>query len=255
MTLHYRALPDLTGVDLGPLPASSVFPVWSEGAPLADASQRHLPQVRALLPALEGDYALVVKRLLDIVLATAALILAAPVLLILALALWIESGNPFYTQVRLGKDGRLFRMFKLRTMVPGAEARLQEFLDRDPALRAEWELTQKLKKDPRITPVGRLLRKTSMDELPQLVNVLLGDMSLVGPRPMLPEQMPLYLNPPAYLGLRPGITGLWQVSARNEESFELRAIIDLRYAQRLSFWTDARIIAATVRAVWRATGY
>lgn len=253
MTLHYRALPDLTGVDLGPLPASSAFPVWGEAASIH--SHRHLPQPAALLPALKGDYALVVKRLLDIVLASVALVLAAPVLVLLALALWAESGNPFYSQLRLGKDGRLFRMYKLRTMVPGAQARLQEYLDRDPALRAEWELTQKLKNDPRITPVGRLLRKTSMDELPQLVNVLLGDMSLVGPRPMLPEQMPLYLNPPAYLGLRPGITGLWQVSARNEESFELRAIIDLRYAQRLSFWTDAKIIAATVKAVWRATGY
>ncbi|MCB1390872.1 MAG: sugar transferase [Rhodobacteraceae bacterium] len=255
MTLHYRALPDLTGVDLGPLPANSVYPVWSEGlSPIAAAARvERLPA--DLLPRLRGDYAVAGKRALDILLASLALILAAPVLALLSLALWVEGGNPFYTQERLGLDGRRFRMFKLRTMVPNARERLDEFLDRDPALRAEWERTQKLKADPRVTAVGRLLRKTSMDELPQIFNVLKGDMSLVGPRPMLPEQMPLYLNPPAYLGLRPGITGLWQVTARNEDSFELRAILDLRYAQRMGFWLDLRIIAATVKSVWRATGY
>ena len=251
MTLHYRALPDLTGVDLGPLPAANAFPVWSDARPAVTADAR----AGNRLPALQSDYATLGKRVFDILLASVALFLAAPVLVLLSLALWIESGNPFYTQERLGKDGRHFRMFKLRTMVTGARERLDEFLDRDPALRAEWELTQKLKDDPRITPLGRLLRKTSMDELPQIFNVLKGEMSLVGPRPMLPEQMPLYLNPPAYLGLRPGITGLWQVTARNEESFDLRAIIDLRYAQRLGLWTDLKIIAATVNSVCRATGY
>lgn len=251
MTLHYRALPDLTGVDLGPLPAASAFPVWSDAGPAFTADVR----VSDRLPALQGSYATTGKRVLDIVLATIALVLAAPVLALLSLALWIESGNPFYTQERLGKDGRHFRMFKLRTMVRGAREQLDGYLDRDPALRTEWELTQKLKHDPRITPIGRLLRKTSMDELPQIFNVLRGEMSLVGPRPMLPEQMPLYLNPPAYLGLRPGITGLWQVTARNDESFDLRAILDLRYAQRLGFWTDLKIMAATVNSVCRATGY
>lgn len=251
MTLHYRAVPDLTGVDLGPLPATGVFPVWPDARP-----QTATPATRdERLPALGGRYAERGKRAFDLVLATAALLLATPVLALLSLALWLESGNPFYTQERLGRDGRRFRMFKLRTMVPGARERLGEFLDRDPALKAEWERTQKLKDDPRITPLGRLLRKTSLDELPQIFNVLKGDMSLVGPRPMLPEQMPLYLNPPAYLGLRPGITGLWQVTARNEDSFELRAILDLRYAQRLSLWLDVKIVAATVKSVWRATGY
>lgn len=249
MTLHYRTLPDLTGVDYFPLPES--FNTEFVGArPVADL----VPAADAL-PALSAPYAGVGKRALDLLLASIALILAAPVLVTLAFLLWIESGNPFFTQLRLGKDGKTFRMFKLRTMVPNAQQRLQEFLDADPVLRAEWELTQKLKKDPRITPMGRLLRMTSMDELPQILNVLKGDMSLVGPRPMLPEQLPLYLHPRAYTGLRPGITGLWQVTARNEQSFELRAVIDLRYAQRLSFWTDLKILAATVRAVLRATGY
>ncbi len=242
MTLHYRALPDLTGVDLGPMPAAPSAPI-------------RVPQRSVALPALGSAYAVVGKRMLDIALASVALVLAAPVLVLLAAALWIESGNPFYTQDRLGQHGRRFRMLKLRTMVIGAENRLEEFLDRDPALRTEWNLTQKLKRDPRITPVGRLLRKTSMDELPQILNVLKGDMSLVGPRPMLPAQLPLYLTPEAYLGLRPGITGLWQVTARNEESFDLRAVLDHRYAQRLTLGYDLRIIGATFGAIWRATGY
>jgi len=246
MTLHYSALTDLTGVDLGPLPAFGSGDGFKPCQPAA---------VSRAVPVPASGYAEFGKRALDLTLASLALILSAPVLVLLAALLWIESGNPFYTQERLGRHGRHFRMYKLRTMVPGARERLQEFLDSSPALRDEWDRTQKLKDDPRITPLGRLLRKTSLDELPQILNVLKGDMSLVGPRPMLPEQMALYLNPPAYLSLRPGITGLWQVTARNEESFDLRAILDLRYAQRLSFLFDLRILGATFRAVWRATGY
>ncbi|MCB1394941.1 MAG: sugar transferase [Rhodobacter sp.] len=249
MTLHYRELPDVTGVDLGPLPAAGGFPYW----PTVPVVARPLPaDVR---PVRHAGYLRRGKRVLDIVLSLAALILAAPVLVLLAAALWIESGNPFYTQERLGQNGRRFRMFKLRTMVIDAETHLAACLDRDPAMRAEWELTQKLKRDPRITPIGRLLRKTSMDELPQLFNVLKGDMSMVGPRPMLPEQLPLYAHPDAYLTMRPGVTGLWQVTARNEQSFALRATLDLRYAQRVSLGMDLRLILATLAVVFRATGY
>jgi lipopolysaccharide/colanic/teichoic acid biosynthesis glycosyltransferase len=258
MTLHYRALPDPTGVDLGPTPALNAYPAWTvantANAPLP-LEGRPAALIGPVLPARRANYVRHGKRALDIALASVALLLAAPVLVLLATALWIESGNPFYAQERLGMNGRKFRMWKLRTMVKNADLHLQRHLSSDPALRAEWDLTQKLKADPRITAIGRLLRKTSMDELPQIFNVLKGDMSLVGPRPMLPEQMPLYAHPPAYLGLRPGITGLWQVTARNEDSFALRAVLDLRYAQRVSLRTDARIIAATFGVVFRATGY
>jgi exopolysaccharide production protein ExoY len=202
-----------------------------------------------------GPYARGGKRALDLTLGSVALVLMAPVLVLLALALWIESGNPFFFQKRLGKDGRVFHMWKLRTMVPGAERKLAECLAADPALRQEWNLTQKLKRDPRVTPVGRFLRRTSMDELPQIINVLKGDMSLVGPRPMLPEQLPIYLHPEAYLALRPGITGLWQVTARNEEAFALRAMLDQSYHQTLSLRRDLAIIGATFGAVVQATGY
>ena len=258
MTLHYRALPDLTGVDLGPLPATGSAPLWalSSNVPhLRGAALLPYGAVPTALPLLNGNYARVTKRVLDVVLASIALVLVAPLLALMLLALWIESGNPFYSQNRLGMNGRRFRMYKLRTMVLGAEDQLEHHLDHDPAMRAEWNETQKLKLDPRITPLGRLLRKTSMDELPQIFNVLKGDMSLVGPRPMLPEQVTLYRYPQAYLGVRPGITGLWQVTARNEESFDVRAILDMRYAQRLSFKTDFKIITATFAVVLRATGY
>ena len=196
-----------------------------------------------------------VKRLMDVVLASIALVLAAPVLLILVLALWIEGGKPLFLQRRLGRNGKTFMMWKLRSMVPDADKVLESCLDADPALRREWDLTQKLKKDPRITPLGRFLRRTSLDELPQVINVIKGDMSLVGPRPMLPDQLPLYLHPEAYLALRPGITGLWQVTARNEEAFSLRAVLDRDYLDMLSFRTDLRIIGATFGAVVKATGY
>lgn len=207
----------------------------------------------AALPA--GPYARHGKRALDLVLGTSALILALPLLVLLALALWIESGNPFFFQRRLGRGGREFRMWKLRTMVPGADRKLAECLAADPELKAEWDRTQKLKRDPRITPLGRFIRMTSLDELPQLVNVITGDMSLVGPRPMLPEQLPLYLYPEAYLALRPGITGLWQVTARNEEAFALRAVLDRDYLEGLSLRQDLRIMAGTIGAVIQATGY
>lgn len=205
--------------------------------------------------ALNSSYACITKRVVDVFLAVIALFLALPVLVILAVALWIESGNPFYTQLRLGKNGKMFRMIKLRSMYVGADKRLQSFLASDPELRDEWDKTQKLKHDPRITPLGRILRKTSLDEIPQLINVIKGDMSLIGPRPMLPEQISFYDNPSAYLGLRPGITGLWQVTARNEGSFEVRARIDQRYAEQLSPALDFKIFLATFRVVLRATGY
>lgn len=221
----------------------------------AQAGSLILPPASATARPQPGLYARFGKRGLDILLGGLALFLAAPVLGLLCLALWLESGNPFFFQRRLGKDGREFRMWKLRTMVIGADRKLAEYLAADPALKREWDLTQKLKRDPRITRLGRFIRMTSLDELPQIINVLKGDMSLVGPRPMLPEQLPLYLHPEAYLALRPGITGLWQVTARNEEAFALRSILDRDYLDGMSLRQDLRIMGATFGAVVQATGY
>lgn len=195
------------------------------------------------------------KRLLDLLLVAFSLPLTLPLILLCAAALWLEGGRPFYTQKRLGRGGRSFRILKLRTMVRDADAQLQSWLDRDPALRAEWESTQKLKNDPRITSVGRLLRITSLDELPQLWNVLTGEMSLVGPRPMMPCQLPLYGDARAYLALQPGITGLWQVSSRNESTFASRAWADAEYRRGLSLRRDLALIWRTFGAVLKGTGY
>ncbi len=194
------------------------------------------------------------KRVLE----SALVVVTAPITLaliaLLALAISLDGRNPFFRQRRLGRNGVVFSMWKLRTMVWDAEGRLPEHLEQDPQARAEWDATQKLKRDPRVTPIGRLLRKTSMDELPQLWNVLTGEMSLVGPRPMMVSQRPIYPGT-AYFSMRPGITGLWQVSDRNECEFADRAKFDSEYERLVSLAMDVSIVARTLRVVFRATGY
>ncbi|UWQ21846.1 sugar transferase [Jannaschia sp. W003] len=201
-----------------------------------------------------GWYRMGGKRVLD--LAGVALLapVALPLVALLALptALW-GGGAPLFTQSRVGRGGRPFRMWKLRTMVPGADAALERHLRADPAARREWDLYQKLRHDPRVTPVGAVLRRFSLDELPQLWNVLRGDMSLVGPRPMLASQQGLYPDR-AYYRLRPGITGAWQVSDRGRGTFADRARHDAAYERALGLRTDAAILLATTGAVLRATG-
>jgi exopolysaccharide production protein ExoY len=193
------------------------------------------------------------KRALDVTLILLALPFVVPVLLVLALLVMTDGGRPFYSQDRVGQHGRIYRIWKLRSMVMNADQKLEAHLAADPAARAEWDEMQKLRHDPRITPVGRLIRKSSLDELPQLLNVLMGDMSLVGPRPMMADQRDLYPGR-GYYDLRPGITGPWQVSERNATSFADRARFDDKYNQDLSLATDARILACTVKVVLRATG-
>lgn len=209
---------------------------------------------RAAAQATEGWYARSGKRALDLLLVALTLPLSLPIIAICALALWIEGGQPFYWQVRLGQRGRKFSIVKLRTMVRDADAQLAHLLAADPAIRDEWFLTQKLRQDPRITRVGQFLRATSLDELPQLWNVVKGEMSLVGPRPMLPEQLQLYGNSVFYVALKPGITGLWQVSTRNEKKFSYRARVDAAYCRSLSLGRDLLLMARTVGVVLRRTG-
>jgi len=205
-------------------------------------------------PRRVGLYRAYFKRAFDML----AVLLAAPFVLPLVLVMgWLvkrDGGPAFYCQDRIGRGGKVFRIWKLRSMVVDADARLEEYLAGDPRARAEWDEHQKLKHDPRITAAGRLIRKTSLDELPQLWNVLKGDMSLVGPRPMMPGQAPLYPGR-AYYRLRPGLTGFWQISDRNETSFAGRAAYDTQYARRLSLPTDVMVIFATVWVVLRGTGY
>ncbi len=214
--------------------------------------------VESVAPAYSGPtggvYERVFKRWLDLTLILLAAPFVLPVVLLLALLVRRDGGPAFYVQDRVGLDGRVFRLWKLRTMEVDADARLAAHLATDPALRAEWESSQKLKNDPRVTPLGRLLRKISLDELPQLWNVLKGDMSLVGPRPMLPEQRALYPGR-AYYRMRPGLTGPWQVSDRNQTSFAGRAEFDAEYARRMSLATDLTILLLTIWVVLRGTGY
>ncbi|WP_245639290.1 sugar transferase [Rubellimicrobium mesophilum] len=191
--------------------------------------------------------------MLDLTLLVLAAPIVLPVLLLLVLLIRCFDGPAFFVQDRLGKHGRTFQCWKLRTMVVNAERILERHLAENPEARSEWETHQKLRHDPRITPIGRILRKSSLDELPQLWNVLRGDMSLVGPRPMLPEQLPLYPGT-SYLQLRPGLTGSWQVGARHSSAFADRARYDDQYAAELSLWTDLQIILATTRVVARGTG-
>ncbi|WP_336245348.1 sugar transferase [Maritimibacter dapengensis] len=194
------------------------------------------------------------KRGLDIAFVIAVAPIAVPLIAAMAFLVALDGGRPFYRQMRVGRHGKTFGMVKMRSMVRDAHGRLAQHLAEDPAARAEWERTQKLKNDPRITRIGGILRRTSMDELPQLWNVLTGEMSVVGPRPMMEDQKDLYPGT-EYYALRPGITGAWQVSDRNNTAFAARAHYDADYYRSLSLKTDTAILLKTFRAVLNCTGY
>lgn len=201
-----------------------------------------------------GLYRNVVKRALDLAVVVAAAPIVVPIIAGLAFAVRRDGGGAFYTQQRVGLDGRHFRMWKLRTMVCDADDRLADYLAADPQARAEWDKTQKLKRDPRITPFGQFLRRSSLDELPQLWNVFRGEMSLVGPRPIMLNQQALYPGK-AYYRLRPGITGYWQTSGRNGTTFEARADYDEAYDSQVSLVTDVKVLSRTIGVVFNGTGY
>ncbi len=196
------------------------------------------------------------KRALDLVIAGTALVLTAPLLIIVALLIKLTDGGPaIFAQDRYGLNGRKFRCYKLRTMVPDARARLDEVLAVCPRRQEEWQRTEKLSDDPRITRIGRFLRKTSIDELPQLLNILRGDMSIVGPRPIQQHEIVRYRD--AYLhytSVRPGLTGLWQISGRSNTSYQYRIHLDMTYVQTRSFWGDVLIMIRTVPAVLFSRG-
>ena len=230
-----------------------IFPdIASSVAPDRGAADLFSPEM--FRPDSRGAYRGGLKRVMDVVLVVLAAPVVLPAVLMLALLVMRDGHAPFYWSARVGRRGRIFRMLKLRSMVFDADARLEAYLATDSAAAAEWAATQKLKRDPRITRFGRTLRKTSLDELPQLWNVLTGEMSLVGPRPMMPDQRKIYPGR-AYYDLRPGVTGPWQVSDRNDCEFSRRADFDLDYHRNLSFSNDLRLLVRTVAVVLRCTGY
>jgi Undecaprenyl-phosphate galactose phosphotransferase WbaP len=196
------------------------------------------------------------KRAFDVAAASAGLLAFSPFLLLTALLIrWSSNGPVFYCQTRRGRNGEVFRAWKFRTMVPDADRVLASHLASHPELRQEWDKDHKLKCDPRVTAVGRLLRKTSLDELPQLWNVLRGEMSLVGPRPIVDEEIPKYGAKYAlYKKVRPGISGLWQVSGRNNTTYEERVGFDEYYVRNWSPWLDLYILGRTVKVVLTGDG-
>ncbi len=198
----------------------------------------------------------VIKRLLDLSLILLSLPFLLPLLLFIAIAIRIDSPGPiFYTQKRVGHGGQEIRIWKFRTMVTDAEKVLAEYLASDPALRAEWDENFKLKRDPRVTRIGRFLRRTSLDELPQLWNVLRREMSLIGPRPIVTEEIPLYGDDfDIYKQVTPGMTGLWQISGRNDTTYQERVNLDVYYVQNWSTWLDIHIIIHTFLSALQGRG-
>ncbi|MGA0608436.1 sugar transferase [Phenylobacterium sp. VNQ135] len=196
------------------------------------------------------------QRVADIVLSCAILLAAAPVLLAVLLAVWLQDGGPpIYRQRRIGQGGRPFDCLKFRSMVLDSDARLKRLLDSDPAARAEWERDHKLRNDPRITLLGRVLRKLSLDELPQLVNVIRGEMALIGPRPIVAAEVSRYGRYFVYYAsVRPGLTGLWQISGRSSTTYRRRVAADYLYVRRRTFGLKARIFFGTIPAVLFARG-
>ncbi|MFC5498394.1 sugar transferase [Caenimonas terrae] len=202
-----------------------------------------------------SPFALAVKRGIDIVGALVFFLIFLPVFVFVGVGVRMSSpGAALYRQSRVGKGGRRFGFYKFRSMLCDSEEVLSSFLDTDPRAREQWESHQKLEQDPRITRFGRFIRRSSLDELPQFWNVLVGDMSLVGPRPCMPEQEPRYGRYwSIYCAMRPGLTGLWQVSGRNHLSYNDRVRLDVQYAQHWSLWLDLKIISKTFWVV--ATGH
>lgn len=196
------------------------------------------------------------KRVFDVCAASAMLLFALPAMFFIAVVLFSTDRGPIlFGHERVGRNGQRFRCLKFRSMVVDSQEALRRHLEASPQARAEWEATQKLRDDPRITPIGRFLRATSLDELPQLINVIRGDMSLVGPRPIVEDEVPRYADQiEHYAAVRPGITGLWQVSGRSDVDYAQRVQLDSRYVREWSFAGDIVILIKTVKVVALRTG-
>ena len=191
-----------------------------------------------------------IKRTVDILGALLLGVVFSPLILVIALMMSLEDGPILFRHRRIGRGGQPFACLKFRTMVPNAEQILRQLLEKDPEAMAEWVRDHKLRSDPRITRIGRFLRRTSLDELPQLWNVLRGEMALVGPRPIVKEEMLRYgRHLPTYLAAKPGITGLWQVTGRNDTDYRRRVVMDTYYVRKRSLLMDLRILLKTVKVV------
>ncbi len=193
---------------------------------------------------------------MDFALALCGTVLLLPWVALISAFIKLSSRGPvFYGQLRIGEGGQAFRAWKFRTMVENADEQLAHCLEANPELQVEWAATHKLRRDPRVTRIGRFLRQTSLDVLPQVWNVLWGEMSLVGPRPIVPEEVVKYGEEfDLYLKVRPGLTGLWQVSGRSDTTYSGRVAMDVHYVRNWSVWLDVYLLAKTVGVVLRRQG-
>jgi exopolysaccharide production protein ExoY len=208
-----------------------------------------------LKTAVPGPAKAVLKRVFDLVGAVALGIVFAPLIVVVAVLLRLDGGPIIFRHCRIGRDGRSFDCLKFRSMVPDADRVLHQLLEEHPELKAEWVRDHKLRHDPRVTAVGRFLRRTSLDELPQLWNVIRGEMSMVGPRPVVREELLRYGRCAAvYLSARPGVTGLWQVMGRNNTDYRRRVVLDVYYVRRQNLFLDLYVLMKTTYVVLGGNG-
>ena len=236
----------------------SVIPAM-RGVPLYGTDMSHFFSHEVALLRVRNNLrrwpARLTKRLFDTLVAALLLLVLSPMMLLIALLLKLEGGSVLFAHQRIGKNGRKFDCYKFRSMVPNAEQQLQNLLQHNAHLKAEWDKEHKLKDDPRISRMGDFLRRTSLDELPQLFNVLKSEMSLVGPRPIVQDELQKYgLEKSYYLMVRPGMTGLWQVSGRNDVDYETRVYLDAWYVKNWSLWYDLAILFKTIKVVFGRNG-
>jgi len=225
-----------------------------KGLPLQGLEVNHFFRHESLFLRVKNNLSrpslITVKRLFDILGSLTLLILLSPFLGVFSIVIKLDGGRAFFAHERIGKDGKHFLCYKFRSMVVDADKRLKDLLENDPEAQRQWERDFKLKEDPRITSLGHFLRKTSLDELPQLWNVLKGEMSLVGPRPVVEDELGRYGKCKSYYKLvRPGMTGLWQVSGRNDTDYDHRVALDAWYVKNWSLWTDIAILFKTINVV------
>lgn len=198
------------------------------------------------------------KRIIDIIGSIIGILILIPTTLIIYLARKVlkeDKGPLFYEQLRYGKNGKVFRLYKFRSMCIGADKKLKEYLENNDEAREEFEKTHKLQNDPRITKIGNFLRKSSLDELPQMINILNGDMSFVGPRPVVEKEVEEYgTNKDKFLSVRPGLTGYWQVNGRSNTTYEERMKMELYYVDNCSLWLDIKIFFKTFITVFKKEG-
>ncbi len=200
----------------------------------------------------------ITKRAIDIIGAIIGIILLIPTIILVYIARKIlkeDQGPLFYKQLRYGKNGKIFRLYKFRSMCINADKKLKEYLDNNEDAKNEFEKTHKLQKDPRITKLGNFLRRTSLDELPQMINILKGEMSFVGPRPVISEEVEEYgVNKDKFLSVTPGLTGYWQVNGRSNTTYEERMLMELYYVENCSLWLDTKIFFKTFITVFKKEG-